>query len=181
MQRFPHQAEIPHLPWVVIDHPPEEYDEIERVLFHANNWLSPLDDASHARFSVAADDLLERGDARGPALVAALHGANYIVVTPLNGMYPTTSGEYVPTLIVQNVGRDRLAMRRVITRLYAAWGVEVGDRFLDPERGCWLITPDPDDIPWWTFVARHDDRNRRFLLQSLYKPKHRGQPPPGAP
>lgn len=140
---FPHAKEIPHIPWVVIDKPPEEYDEVDRVLVwqdygdvHGPFVCQP---ERRAGLLVLADALLETEDPRAPAFAAAMHYSHYICVTgapnmegePVPGvlrkdtlqvLYPGKMGRaHVPTLFVQGVGSAALPMRDVIDRLFCAW------------------------------------------------------------
>jgi len=203
MKRFPHAKEIPSIPWVVIDKPPEAYDEIDRVLVwqdygdaHGPFVCQP---ERRAGLLVLADALLEAEDLRAPAFAAALHYSHYICVTgapnmegePVPGvlrkdtlqvLYPGKMGRaHVPTLFIQGVGREALPMRESIHRLFGAWnrrewwhlGVHAASI-----AGVWYVAVNesdcaPNGTPLWSFVAWQDRAMRRFILQSI--PLHRDQ------
>lgn len=197
MQRFPHAKEVSHIPWVVIDKPLEEYDEIDRVLVwqdygdpHGPFICQP---ERRAGLLVLADALLEAEDPRAPAFVAALHGAHYICVTgapnmegePVPGvlrkdtrqvLYPGKMGRaHVPTLFIQGVGREALPMRNVIDRVFGAQLSHVTPASIE---GVWYVSLNgneraPNGMLLWSFVAWQDRAMRRFILQSI--PLHRDQ------
>lgn len=178
MNRFPFQKEVASIPWVLINKTQEEYDEIDDLLV----WGSHSPAGAHrparteetrARLEVHADDLLERGDPRAHALVAALHYQHYFVafgaeghVLPemvararaaAGGGWATT--EPVPTCILHNVGSKHGNMRQNLTRILRVWGAAPGllPREATPPLfslglGAWQWAPDVDR----SMVAHHD-------------------------
>lgn len=169
MNRFPFQKELPSIPWVLIDKTQEEYDEIDDLLV----WGSHSPAGAHrpapteetrARFEVHADDLLERGDPRAHALVAALHCQHYFVVFGAEGhVLPesisrarATAGggrattEPVPTCILHNVGSKHGNMRQNLTRILRAWGT--GQGLYPLGLAAWRWAPEADR----SMMAHHD-------------------------